>query len=116
MGMEPETSRIPAQDSPPGQRRSLARAAQLSRGAELKHRAPGDRSAVPLVETSAELSLRLPTTENWDGENKKQKYTPSGNSVYQFKLNISLLKSEVQPQNAALVKLLTYKMKAHAIF
>lgn len=51
-----------------------------------------------------------------EGENKKHKYGQAllVNSAYQFKLNISLLKSEVQPQNAALVKLLTYKIKARA--
>lgn len=51
-----------------------------------------------------------------EGNSKKHKH-PSrfGNSVYQFKLNISLLKSEVQPQNTALVKLLACKIKAHAI-
>lgn len=68
---------------------------------------------------SAELSLQLPTTEKRERGRREQKAqiypSPFGNSVYQFKLNISLLKSEAQPQNTALVKLLTYKIKAHAI-
>lgn len=64
---------------------------------QLRHQALGEWSAVPLVEMSAELSHQLPTTENWERRRREQKAqiypSPFGNSVYQFKLNISLLKS-----------------------
>jgi len=78
-----------------------------------------ERPAVPLVAMSAELSLQLLETGKWESGSRKQKAqiypSLSSNSVHQFKLNISLLKSEVQPQNTALVKLLTYKIKVLAI-
>lgn len=92
-------------------------AAEPPRSARPAHHGPGMGQLCHLQRRLEDCPTAARNRSRKEEGNSKRHKHPSrfGNSVYQFKLNISLLKSEVQPQNTALVKLLACKIKAHTI-